>query len=212
MDRDLQDEMSKVYRKNLWGSSESRSGNGSIPQQTMYIEFEIPELIKRFNVSSILDIPCGDFGWMPNVLKRCPEDLRYYGADIVPDIIDDLKQYEDTTKSFHCLDVTSDPLPRVDMVFARDLFMHLTDEMIIKSFNNIRRSGAKYIAMTHFNWHHLPNIKLEDAVGGSWRKINWRLEPYNMPMPIDLISEGSSERLGKDKTIAVWKVKHLPRH
>lgn len=201
--------MTRVYSSNAWGSEESRSGEGSSRKQTMYIEFEVPALFNRLNISSVLDIPCGDFQWMSRALSRCPQ-INYHGADVVEELINLNKQYESDRVSFSCLDITSDKLPQADLVFVRDLLVHLTDEQVFEAFDNIKSSGAKYLATTHFNWFHLPNRPLEEVKGGSWRKLNLRLGPFNLPMPIDMVSEGSSQPLGIDKTIGVWKVEDLP--
>lgn len=212
MDEILQEEMSRVYRQNLWGSKESRSGRGSSPIQTMYLEHEVPMLFDRMEIDSLLDIPCGDFRWMSKVLERSSRKINYHGADIVENIIKTNKQKETDSIHFSCLDITTDPLPKVDLVFSRDCFVHLSDSMILKAFKNIKDSGSAYIAMTNFSWFHLPNKALEneDIVGGNWRKINFRMRPFYMPSPIDFISEGSTEELGKDKTIGVWRVSDLP--
>ena len=212
MNEDLQKEMSRVYQYNLWGSSESRSGTGSSPLQTMYIEHEVPALFERLEVDSVLDIPCGDFRWMKKALSRSTKPISYHGADIVPKLIELNKQYESDNISFSCLDITSSELPKADLVFTRDCLVHLSDSQILKAFKNIKDSGSSYIAMTHFSWFHMPNKSLsdEDIVGGNWRKINFRAKPFYMPMPIDFISEGSSEDLGKDKTLGVWRVSDLP--
>lgn len=210
MDKDLQEAMTHVYDSNVWGSKESRSGEGSTRKQTMYIEFEVPALFDRLDITSVLDIPCGDFQWMSRALARC-SDIKYHGADVVEELVNINKlQYGSDNVDFSCLDITSDKLPQADLIFTRDLLVHLTDEQVFKAFENIKASGAKYLATTHFNWFHIPNNPLAEARGGSWRKINLRMAPFNLPMPIDLISEGSSQPLGIDKTIGVWEVKDLP--
>lgn len=212
MDKHLQEQMSHVYEHNYWGSDESRSGAGSEALQTKFIEQEVPLLFKRLNINSVLDLPCGDFQWMRRALLNVNWDLQYHGADIVPQIIEDNRQHESDNIKFSCMDITSDQLPQVDLIFSRDCLVHLSDAKVLKAFNNIKKSGAKYIAMTHFNWFHLPNRMLEDddAAGPDWRRINFRLRPFYLPSPIDVVFEGSSEALGRDKMIAVWYVKDLP--
>jgi hypothetical protein len=71
------------YRTTAWGSSESVSGTGSTVDQTTTIRTILPQIIRSYAVSTILDIPCGDFNWMQLV------DLpaRYIGANIVDELI-----------------------------------------------------------------------------------------------------------------------------
>ena len=60
----IQDTFVRIYRENYWGNSDSRSGAGSDLTQTAEIRERLPELIEKFSVNSILDIPCGDWHWM----------------------------------------------------------------------------------------------------------------------------------------------------
>ena len=41
--------------------------------------------IKKFKIKRLFDAPCGDFNWMPQVLKGVEVD--YIGSDIVEDLI-----------------------------------------------------------------------------------------------------------------------------
>ena len=49
-------------------------------EQTQNILEELPNVIKKYNIKSILDIPCGDFFWMK---EHNFKDVNYIGADIV---------------------------------------------------------------------------------------------------------------------------------
>lgn len=200
--------MQNVYKNNLWGGDESRSGRGSSKLNTQYLEVELPEVIKALKVNSILDIPCGDFAWMPRMLKNMP-DVTYHGADIVEEIIAKNQRYASDRVSFSCLDITSDKLPTTDMVFVRDCFNHLPLEMVFKALNNIKKAGIQYLAVTHFNWRTFENRDIDNSQKVNWRKLNFTLEPFSFGQPLDFVVEGSSESMGKDKTTAIWKVKDL---
>lgn len=203
--------MTSIYETNFWGAEESRSGKGSTNMQTVYLQFELPLLFQRLGVESILDVPCGDFNWMRRVLERHSLPISYHGADIVEELVaKNVEQYGSEGVSFSCLDAAKDELPYADLVFVRDLLVHLPDEMIFKVLANIKNSGAKYVAMTHFGWYHVPNDSIQKVFRGNWRKLNMRMEPFNLPAPIDTILEASTEDLGKDKTIGVWLVSDIP--
>ena len=74
----------KIYRNNLFGGTQSRSGEGSNFIQTDVIRKEIPTLLNELKVKSLIDSPCGDFLWMQKA--DLPVE-QYIGIDIVKDII-----------------------------------------------------------------------------------------------------------------------------
>ena len=153
-------------------------------QCTETIRKELPEVFKKFNIKSILDIPCGDFNWMNNVDLK---EVHYIGADIVENMIEDnknnFKDYE-----FKVLDITEDDLPKVDLIFARDILGHFDYENIEKTIKNIIRSGSKYLLTTSFTkWEYNIDIK-----NGDWRPINLMLKPF-LFKPIYLINENCFE-------------------
>jgi 2-polyprenyl-3-methyl-5-hydroxy-6-metoxy-1,4-benzoquinol methylase len=174
----------EIYESNSWTSSESRSGLGSELISTETIRKELPEVFKKFNIKSVLDIPCGDFNWMNNVDLK---EVHYIGADIVENMIEDnknnFKDYE-----FKVLDITEDDLPEVDLIFARDILGHFDYENIEKTIKNILRSGSKYLLTTSFTkWEYNVDIK-----NGDWRPINLMLKPF-LFKPIYLINENCFE-------------------
>ena len=182
--RDLKKIFTEIYESNSWTSSESRSGLGSELISTETIRKELPEVFKKFNIKSVLDIPCGDFNWMNNVDLK---EVHYIGADIVENMIEDnknnFKDYE-----FKVLDITEDDLPKVDLVFARDILGHFDYENIEKTIKNIIRSGSKYLLTTSFTkWEYNIDIK-----NGDWRPINLMLKPF-LFKPIYLINENCFE-------------------
>jgi SAM-dependent methyltransferase len=182
--RDLKKIFTEIYESNSWTSSESRSGLGSELLSTETIRKELPEVFKKFNIKSVLDIPCGDFNWMNNVDLK---EVHYIGADIVENMIEDnknnFKDYE-----FKVLDITEDDLPEVDLIFARDILGHFDYENIEKTIKNIIRSGSKYLLTTSFTkWEYNIDIK-----NGDWRPINLMLKPF-LFKPIYLINENCFE-------------------
>jgi SAM-dependent methyltransferase len=186
------------YHHNLWSSSESKSGPGSTLFQTKNIIEELPLLLKKYEIKSILDIPCGDFHWMKNVDLT---GIDYTGADIVPEIIADNKAK--APHKFEVLDIVHDDLPKVDLILCRDLMFHLPFESILKALENISKSGSKYLLATNHTWKRDSN---QDISVGEWRRLNMREEPLNLPPFIDLIVEGNTEGNQEDRCLCLWKL------
>ena len=77
---------SKIYKKNLWGNSQSRSGDGSTLEYTENIRVELPRLFLKYDIRSVLDGPCGDFNWMSLIAESNPS-IFFIGVDIVPELV-----------------------------------------------------------------------------------------------------------------------------
>jgi hypothetical protein len=180
----VKEKFTEIYENNLWCSPESVSGGGSEMQNTKVIRKELPVLIQKFNIKSILDLPCGDYNWMKSV------DLSgasYIGADIVEPLVKKNKELYNQI-DFRLLDLTKDILPKVDLIFVRDCLGHLSNENVLLALKNCKESGSKYLLATSFTkWDFNPDI--ED---GGWKCINLMISPFNLN-PIYLINEDCQE-------------------
>lgn len=196
-----------IHERNLWNGSESVSGAGASRSQTDSLQVELPLLLATLNVQVLLDLPCGDFGWMQQV--ELPVK-KYIGGDLVADLIaDNQRRFGDERHQFLCLDITSDKLPEADLLFCRDCLVHLSFDDILRSFDNISRSNIPYVLTTTF-----PECgSNEDITTGDWRLVNLEESPFNLPPPIHLINEGCTEGEGKywDKSLGLWRSNDLVR-
>jgi hypothetical protein len=55
-----------------------RLPNSSL-EETATLRQELPRLLNAFQISTVLDLPCGDFNWIQQVPLKVD---RYIGADI----------------------------------------------------------------------------------------------------------------------------------
>ncbi len=203
-DKTIKKIFSDIYKQNSWTSSESKSGLGSELGNTETIRKELPEVFKKFNIKTVLDIPCGDFNWMSHVDLK---GVNYIGADIVEEMINDNKE-KFKNHEFKVLDITEDELPEVDLIFTRDLLGHFDYTNIERAMNNILRSKSKYLLTTSFTkWEY--NINIEN---GDWRPINLMIKPFTF-IPIYLINENCFEGDGQfnDKCLLLFDLDQLHR-
>src|SRR5262245_29984071 len=203
----LDQRFERIFRTNLWGADDSRSGLGSELEATADLRAALPGLLARHQAQSLLDIPCGDFNWLSTLGLQLP----YTGADIVRTIVDANERRfggPGTGRRFLHLDLTSDPLPQADVVLCRDCLVHLSVGNIFRAFANIRRSGARYLLTTTF-LDHDENADIDD---GDWRILNLEKAPFNLPAPVDVLIEGCLEGEGaySDKALGLWDVTVLP--
>lgn len=198
---------SGFYRDNIWSDDESRSGTGSNLGATKRLREELPALLGKLQATTMLDIPCGDFVWMREVDLGA---IRYIGGDVVPEMVEKLRaEYTSPRRDFQLLDITSSPLPTVDVVFCRDLFIHLPDALVRQAVKNLRRSGSTYLVTTTFPDRH-ENV---DIRMGDFRHVNMQDPPFNFPEPLDLLMEyyeGDAVGLVPGKQLGVWRIADLP--
>ena len=204
--KSLAETFSYIHQNNVWGSAESESGVGSELEATKQLRVEIPKLLGRLGARSLLDIPCGDFGWMRHV----DLDLeRYVGADIVEAIVErNQARYSNPQRQFLKLDLTSDDLPKVDVVLCRDCLVHFSFATVSRAFQNLGRSRSGYLLATTFP-DLQTNLDIED---GDWWAQNLERPPFNLPKPLGLINEGCFEEDGAyaDKSLGLWAIADLP--
>ena len=200
----------RMYRLNRWSSSETVSGVGSDLEQTAAVRRELPAMLVRHHIKSLVDAPCGDLFWLSQVAGL--ELDSYVGVDIVPELVDRLSSATPIPNAeFRRLDVISDPLPKADAILCRDLLVHLNYQQIYKCLRNFRASGSTYLLVTTF-----PQQANADIVSGRWRPVNLRAEPFSFPEPLDSIIEGNTQRNARlglsygDKSLALWRLADLP--
>lgn len=194
-----------IYQSNGWSGEESISGPGSDLDQTRVICVKIPELISELGIRTMLDAPCGDLHWIKNVELGVAE---YIGGDIVPALVEsNSARFAGTNRSFRVMNLISDPLPKVDLVFCRDCLVHLPLREAAEALRNIKRSGSEYLLTTTF-----PATRSNaEVIRGLWRPLNLTLPPFRFPPPLRLINEGCTEQGGifKDKSLGLWRVDDL---
>ena len=202
--KDSKQVFNEIYRSNYWSCEESYSGGGSTVAATVWIRKGLEKVFKRYSIHSMLDIPCGDYNWMRLVKK---DGIRYIGADIVSDLVAANNQkYATASIQFQVLDLTSDPLPKVDLIFCKDCLQHLSYENVHRAIDNIKLSGSRWLLTTSypFTWRNW------DIFDGDYRPLNLRLKPFSFPRPVLSIREHSTEvGVEPDKTMYLWRIDQL---
>jgi hypothetical protein len=202
----LGEKFGEIFRQNIWGSPESASGVGSTVDATEAIRAGLVSVCKEFEVKSLLDAPCGDYGWMSSL--QLPIE-SYIGLDIVAELIErNNRLYESSSVRFEVADLTKAALPTSHLILCRDCLVHLSFDNIRRVLRNFADSGARYLLTTTFPEHDANS----DIVDGDWRLLNLQLAPFNFPEPLRLINERCTEIDGAydDKSLALWRMDSLP--
>ena len=190
---------SRIYREERWGNA-AASGGGSTLDYTEPVRTTLQHVIENFGIRSMLDVACGDFGWMPMVLDSLPESFRYVGSDIVPELIA-AHTAAHPRHEFHAIDFVRGELPQCDLILCRDALQHLAVDDIKRALENFSSSGARFLlATTHlrrFGWRNRRNKRT-----GQCLDRNLLLPPFSLPDPIVIFSE----RDAGHKFLGLWSL------
>jgi len=190
----------------IYHAEESLSGAGSSLAETEALRRQLPTLFRRHHVTSLLDVPCGDFHWMSQLDLS---GVSYLGADIVPDLIESNQKRFPPPLEFRVLDVTSDALPKVDLVLCRDLLIHLCARDAARALSNILKSGSRFLLASHY-FDRKENAEIPS---GDFRPINLTRAPFHLPAPAERLDEDSrlEDGLYADRSMALWPLNDLRR-
>jgi SAM-dependent methyltransferase len=130
-------------------NQESISGQGSYIENTKETVYLINEIIKNYNIKSILDLGCGDWNWFKNINLR--KDITYIGWDAHDKMIENNnKYYGNKNINFIVKDIILEDYPKVDLIICRDVLFHLDILFSKKCIEKIKKS-CKYLISTSFN-------------------------------------------------------------
>lgn len=199
--KSVEEIFTETFRNRYWKSRESVSGRGAELNQTAILRAELPALLHRHGIRSLLDLPCGDFNWMQHVDLQ---SIRYTGGDIVESLVaQNRAKYGNEHRTFLHLDLLTDVLPDADCILVRDCLVHFSFAHIRQALDNLKKSNITYLLTTSF-----PNTeKNENIQTGHWRTINLQKAPFFFPEPLACLNEGCTEENGAfaDKSLCLWK-------
>jgi hypothetical protein len=205
-DLSLRDRFTLLHRLGVYHHPDSFSGPAATLDETAALREALPEIVAQWNITTMLDVPCGDFAWM----RHLNVNVDYIGADIVSElVIENQKRYASDRRRFVVLDATRDSLPAVDLIVCRDLLIHLSLADCFSVLRNFVSSGSRLLLTSHFeNRSSNPEI-----VSGDFRPINLCRAPFNLPAPLRVINERSNLGGGEftDRSMALWELRTVRR-
>jgi len=190
-----------LHRLGIYHHPESFSGAAATLDETAVLREAFPRLVEDHGITSILDIPCGDFHWMQTVALNAD----YTGADVVAELVNEnQRRYGGPPRRFVILDATRDALPSVDLIHCRDLLIHLSNRDCRAALANFVASGSRLLLTSHFE----RRTTNPEIVSGDFRPVNLCRPPFDLPAPIRIINEASALGDGafQDRSMALWSL------
>lgn len=166
------------------------SGSGSHDEDIIrpYINL-LTALIKNNDISSIVDIGCGDFHIMQQVLAAWPEVDHYVGVDVVDGLVARNQEKFGTERiQFVALDASDDrvELPHAELCIVRQVLQHLDNAAIGRVVTKLR--PFRYVLVTEHIYEGEGVIyNLDKPANGDIRLsrlsgVYLEKPPYNLPL------------------------------
>jgi hypothetical protein len=217
----LKYERLRVYRNTAKGLGDYRfhdpgrpiNGPGSSIAGAGRLVIEIPKLLHKYGVSTMLDAACGDLTWMQHA------DLRflhsYIGIDFNKEAIEKnrLRYNQRGNMVFMCANLlTRKRFPPVDLILCRDFLAHLPTEWIMVMLERFRASGALWLLASNYpgadnNFEYDPS---------QWTWEGYMERAYDLTKPpfletrIDSIPERSAPKgvIAREHELALFALQH----
>jgi len=169
-----------IATSNKWHSSETVSGAGSELDETAFVRECLGQWLRKYNVKSFVDAPCGDANWQGAIPGL--DDIHYKGYDIADEPLKAAreKNANHARMSFQFMDLTSEVPEKADIIMARDVVMHLPLKKGMQLLLNAKKSGARFLAVTTFSdsWNF-------DITPGDFFKNNVHASPFSLPTALE---------------------------
>ena len=170
-----------IYKNRLWGIDHP-NGFGSLDKYTVNDRLALSSIINKYNIKTMLDVPCGTVSWINMVLKNIRID--YTGMDIVKEQIRDNKQKFPEYKFIHG-DMTQTRIGKYDLIFSKEGTQHITEPATLNFLKNVKKSGSTYLCITHYDIPRNDDSIVSTSTGipdlesGGYREQNFLLPPYH---------------------------------
>jgi len=193
------------------GRRDSASGPGSSSKASSDALKFLRRVIREHDVGSILDLGCGDWHWMRHLgLPRPTGDrtVRYEGWDASGEMVDSLnREFGSEFVAFGVKDITTEPLPRVDLVIARDVLFHIDTAIVEKMVERIRGSARLFATNSFRGVRQNANIESYMPIEGwGFHKINLDIAPFDLaPLLVDCVKEKACSHTGDKRYFCLYR-------
>lgn len=188
----LQQIFSKWYHPT---TTDNKISGASSQAGTVVLRKQMLDLFERHHIKSVFDAGCNDCNWMEIISKT----VDYCGGDISAAMVNDVKTNYPNLKVF-VHDITSDPVPDVDLLFVRDVAIHFNNNHKLAVWQNWYCSNVEWIMITHCPDQTINQDFQYQDDQFPFASANWQIDPWNFPSPIDAAYEYNPE----GRCMALW--------
>lgn len=192
----------EIYRRNLWGGKDTRSGPGSSRAATEHLVKWLTDVLVQpelDDVDTVLDVPCGEGRWFPELRA-----WHYVGVDVVLDAVVTARIVH-PDRAYFAADARVDRLPDCDLAFSRDFMQHLPLDDGVAFLANVRRSGPRFLIASTY----VDGVNEEVRSPYHAYRVNLEAPPFSLGEPMDLFTDGYSQDgtlVDEWKKMGMWEL------
>lgn len=202
---------------------DSMSGVGSkIGFQTHNSLLLLAKLIRAQNITTMLDVPCGDANWIFEARETDALEM-YVGIDLAASVVNLNRERfaHHANKQFHVWDLGKCPIPQLaasggstkpfDLIHVRDVLQHMTLSQGRAAASNLLKSGASFIVATTYHDGSNKGVETDtERRKGAFFRNDLSKAPYNFPAPIACVrTDPFSDSVGFDSDdTCIYSLKH----
>jgi len=159
-------------------------GSSSV-KGTEYIRQQLPALFQKYNIQSLFDAGANDAAWQVLTLTNL---IKYSAGERNQSMVEIAKSnWPELDIRVH--DITTDTLPDVDLLFVRDVAIHLNNRSKAQMIKNWLSSSIPWILMTQLSYATV-NVDFEYSEDRfPFAEINWLIAPWYFPQPTACLDE-----------------------
>lgn len=182
-----------------WPSEGTVCGWGSELSHTVAIREALPLVVERYGIGCINDLGCGDLHWIQqsNIGRA-----SYVGYDLFRRPT--WSGLEAQGWKVVQADITEELLPPADLAICRDVFIHLSNDLVLKTLALIR-ARHRFLLATTFTSADDRLFSNDERIAGvsiHHSKIDLRLPPFGLGEPIYSIAEDYPH-----KACCLWRLR-----
>jgi hypothetical protein len=202
-----------VYSSAAWTHGNANvplSGSGSTVEGTSNTRAAIMRIVSEHQIRSIVDVPCGDLNWMPEMFSFFRgNNVTYIGIDIVSSLIEKHRM-KFPHLSFHQLDYARHEIPvEAELIFNREALQHLNfyDVFLALHHFSLVQKG-RYLLTTSYESEENNNFKWVDGATNTILQLDQ--SPYFL-RPEAIFEDGRSGGINRLKLFRLPLVRMPPK-
>lgn len=176
------------------------------------LSFMMYRLVKSYNITSVLDVPCRALEWIPEMVRHLEYEVPGFKYYCVVETDEEYLSARKMVRNITALRFLIRPnfwschrFPRAELAFAWHAFGHVEHENSWKLLKALQELHTRYVIVPHY-----PEVRVNSRSPAKHGRVNVRRSPYRFGEALRVISNVSLEGT-EPKDMLFYGLDDLPR-